>query len=126
MHSVRKHSGDPNRIYLVGVSQGGAMVNLLVAKCSQRIAAAVSSCGWMPKPLDTQSFETSYKTPILFLAGSEDQQVPPSAVRQAHDVFEAMGHRVEFKVIPGAGHGWHPDKVNDSVWTFLSSAKRSP
>ena len=41
-----EHGGDPRRIYLLGVSQGGAAANLLTAMCSERIAATVVGCGW--------------------------------------------------------------------------------
>lgn len=114
---AREHSADPTRFYVVGVSQGGCMANLLTAKCSERIAATVSCCGWMPRPLDVEPLNTQFKCPILFLVGSEDRQVPPEMVRKAHDAFQREGHPVEFRLIPGIGHGWPP--VNEDIWQFL-------
>jgi poly(3-hydroxybutyrate) depolymerase len=120
---ANKHGADLQRIYVVGVSQGGAMANLLTAKCSERIAATVCCCGWMPHPLDEAPLNTKYKCPILFLVGSEDRQVPPEMVRKGHAAFAREGHPVEFRLIPGLGHGW--PGVNEEIWEFLEG-KRLP
>jgi polyhydroxybutyrate depolymerase len=117
---VSRHDADPRRIYLVGVSQGGAMANAITAKCSERIAATVVGCGWMPEPLDVERLGTRYKCPMLFMVGSQDRQVPPEAVRVGYDVFAREGHPVEFRVIEGFGHGW-PRGENGRVWEFFES-----
>lgn len=115
---VARQHADPRRIYLAGVSQGGAMVSAVAAKYSERIAAAVCCCGWMPEPLDVEPLKTRYKRPILFIAGARDRRLPPDVVRVAHDVFERAGHPVEFRVIAGFGHGW-PREENGRIWDFL-------
>jgi poly(3-hydroxybutyrate) depolymerase len=115
---VSRHQADRRRIYLVGTSQGGAMANAVTAKCSERIAAAVVDCGWMPEPLDDEPLNTRYKCPMLFMAGSRDRQVPPEFVRVGHDAFAGEGHPVEFRTIEGQGHGW-PRGENERVWEFL-------
>jgi polyhydroxybutyrate depolymerase len=117
---VSRHNGDPQRIYLLGVSQGGAMANALTALCSERIAATVVGCGWMPEPLDVQPLNTRNKSPMLFLVGSNDRQVPPEVVRVGHDVFKREGHPVEFRIVEGFGHGW-PRSEHQRVWEFLAS-----
>ena len=48
---ARRYPVDTKRIYVTGMSQGAAFVNLLVAKRSERIAAAASHSGWLPDPL---------------------------------------------------------------------------
>jgi len=103
---VSRHHGDARRIYLLGVSQGGAMANAMTAKCSERIAATVVACGWMPEPLDVEPLNTRHKCPKLFVVGSRDRQVPPESVRVGYDVFAREGHPVEFRMIEGFGHGW--------------------
>jgi polyhydroxybutyrate depolymerase len=117
---VSRHHADPRRIYLLGVSQGGAMANAMTARCSERIAATVVGCGWMPEPLDVEPLDTRHKCPMLFMVGSHDRQVPPEAVRVGYDVFKREGHPVEFRVIDGFGHGW-PRGENERVWEFFSS-----
>jgi dienelactone hydrolase len=121
---VAQYAADPSRVYVVGVSQGGAMCNLLVARRSERIAAAVCNCGWLPQQFDAKLPQTLHKTPMLFLAGSLDVQVPPDVVRQAHDVFAQGGHPVEFKLLEGVSHGWTTGSgINELIWQFLSSKK---
>jgi poly(3-hydroxybutyrate) depolymerase len=121
---VSRHGADTRRIYLLGVSQGGAAANLLTAMCSERIAATVVGCGWLPDPLGDAPLETASKCPMLFIVGSRDRQVPPEFVRVGHDAFERAGHPVEFRVIEGFGHGW-PRRENERVWEFLKG-KRLP
>jgi poly(3-hydroxybutyrate) depolymerase len=121
---VRQHHADRRRIYLVGVSQGGAMANAVTAKCSERIAATVVGCGWMPEPLDVEPLNTPNKCPMLFLVGSRDRQVSPDAVRVGYDVFKREGHPVELRIVEGFGHGW-PRAENERVWEFLA-AQRLP
>jgi poly(3-hydroxybutyrate) depolymerase len=119
---VREHAVDPRRIYLLGVSQGGAAVNALTAMCSERIAATVVGCGWLPDPLGDAPLETENKCPMLFLVGSRDRQVPPEMVREGHDAFERAAHPVELRVIDGFGHGW-PRGENERVWEFLEGKR---
>lgn len=118
---IEKHAADANRIYVVGVSQGGAMANVLTAKCSHRIAATVCNCGWLPDPLGDTPLNTSNKCPILFISGNADRQVSPDTVRSAHDAFKRDGHPVTFHSLDGRGHGWNG--MNDVVWDFLRQHK---
>ena len=119
---VRQYHADPRRVYVVGVSQGGAMANLLTAKCSQRIAATVCCCGWLPEPLGQEPLNTQHKCPMLFIVGSEDSQVPPATVRAVSDVFAREGHPVEFRIIEGLGHDWPRNQdENKRIWDFLNS-----
>jgi poly(3-hydroxybutyrate) depolymerase len=121
---VARYAADPARIYVVGVSQGGAMCNWLVAMRSQRIAAAVCNCGWMPKPFDEKPLHTPHKTPMLFLVGSLDTRVPPDAVQQARDIFAEGGHPVELRILEGVGHGWARKLgTNELIWKFLGKKK---
>jgi polyhydroxybutyrate depolymerase len=120
--AVSRHHADPRRIYLVGVSQGGAMANAIAAKCSERIAATVVASGWMPEPLDVEPLNTRHKCPMLFLVGAQDRQVPPEAVRVGYDVFEREGHPVQLRIIEGFGHGW-PRSQNERVWEFLEGQR---
>ena len=100
------------------------MCNLLVAMRSERIAAAVCHCGWMPPPLDAKPLHTPHKTPMLFVVGSLDVQVPPSAVKQARDIFAEAGHPVELHILEGVGHGWtRESRINDLIWRFLATKR---
>ena len=119
-HIAAEEAGDPSRFYLVGVSQGGAMVNLVVNFCSERVAAAVCNCGWLPSPLGDAELLTVHKCPMLFIVGENDRQVPPNVVGEARRAFAAAGHPTEWLQIPDFGHGWARDRgLNPVVWNFL-------
>ena len=119
-HLVQNQNADPKRIYVVGVSMGGAMCNLLLANRSERFAAAVCNCGWLPDPLGKTPLNTKNKCPILFITGSEDRQVSPAQVEAARDAFKKDGHPTKLHTIPGFGHGWALKRgINEEVWTFL-------
>lgn len=118
---VEEYSADPRRIYVLGVSQGGAMANVVTAFCSDRIAASLCNCGWLPQPLEATPLKTAYKCPLLFVVGADDQQVTPELTRVAHDAFQAAGHPVEFLTIPHHGHGWPREHhINAIAWQFFS------
>lgn len=102
--------------------QGGAMVNLIVNFCSERVAAAVCNCGWLPKPLGDSDLLTAHKCPMLFIVGENDRQVPPKVVDEARQAFATAGHLTEWLEIPDFGHGWARDRgLNPVVWNFLQS-----
>ncbi|MCA9148925.1 MAG: prolyl oligopeptidase family serine peptidase [Planctomycetales bacterium] len=124
-HMVKRNGVDARRIYVFGVSQGGAMANVLTAFCSHRIAATICNCGWLPEPLGQTPLPTTYKCPMLFVVGDKDNQVSPTSTRAACDAFEAAGHPVQFLVIPNHGHGW-PNHlgINDTAWDFLSQHRQ--
>lgn len=119
---LEKEGIDGGRIYVVGVSQGGCMANMLVMKRNRRIAAAVINCGWMPKPLDISPPVTEHKCPLLFIVGSHDKQVEPETVRLGSELFKMASHPIRYEVLDGAGHGWNAAYgVNEMVWQFLSN-----
>jgi len=116
-----RYNVDRKRVYATGVSQGAAFVNLLVARRSEKLAAAASHSGWLPEPLPEQGIHARRKCPMLFITGSEDTQVPPSTVEAACACFQREGHPVEFCQIEGLGHGWALEHgINDRIWRFLS------
>lgn len=118
---TRRYPVDAKRVYVTGMSQGAAFVNLLVAKRSEKIAAAASHSGWLPDPLGDEPMHTRHKCPLLFIAGSEDLQVSPAAVREACDCFRREGHPVELLEIDGLGHQWALEhNINAKIWQFLS------
>ena len=116
---TRTHNIDRTRIYVVGVSQGGAMTNLIVSRRSEVIAAAVDCCGWLPDGIG--EIMTSNKCPMLFVVGSDDSQVTPESVRDARRAFQEAGHPTEYREIDGFGHGWANELgMNRITWDFLN------
>ena len=123
--AVRDYNVDPQCIYLVGVSQGGAMCCLLTLYCNRWLAAAVNNCGWLPGYSADIKLQTEYKCPMLFIVGENDTQVGVAAVAQSCKAFQEAGHPVSWEVIPNHGHGWGGRfGINDRIWNFLSQQRR--
>ncbi len=112
---------DRRRVYVAGISQGGAFVQLLVSRRSEKIAAAVSHSGWLPDPLSVQGIGARRECPLMLVVGSDDKQVSPTAAEESRDCFRREGHPVEYHMIEGLGHRWALEHdINETIWSFLS------
>jgi carboxymethylenebutenolidase len=49
------------------------------------------------------------KAPVLSLYGAEDTGIPPDQVEAMKERLDAAGKTAEFKIYPGAGHGFFAD-----------------
>lgn len=117
---TQQYNIDERRVYATGMSQGAAFVNLLVARRSKKLAAAAHS-GWLPRPLPDEGIRAERKTPMLFIVGSDDTQVPPDVVSSAYECFRREGHPSEYYEVRRLGHGWgRRQGINDRIWRFLS------
>jgi len=103
---------DPNRVYLVGMSNGACFAQL-VAFARPDVAAVVAHSG--PKPRDLQAAASRF--PILLLVGTNDSAA--DAMRSDAAEYRHNEHSVEFVAIPGLGHEWSASH-NDAIWKFLS------
>jgi carboxymethylenebutenolidase len=108
------HGGDTSRIGVLGFCRGGRDT-WLYAEHNPRLKAAVAFYGpvsgarseGQPKtPLDLAS---SLKCPLLGLYGGRDDSIDQNDVYHAASLARAAGQRVEIKVFPESGHGFHAD-----------------
>jgi carboxymethylenebutenolidase len=49
------------------------------------------------------------KAPVLGLYGEADQGIPVAQVEAMKAALQAAGKKAEFKIYPGAPHGFHAD-----------------
>ena len=49
------------------------------------------------------------KAPVLGLYGEADQGIPVATVEAMKAALQAAGKKAEFKIYPGAPHGFHAD-----------------
>lgn len=98
----------PDRLALVGFSQG-AMMSLQVAPLrALPIAGVVAISGRLLRPGALTS-ETVVKPPILLIHGDQDPVVPFESMGTAGDALVKAGFPCFAHVMQGTGHGIAPD-----------------
>ena len=113
---AKAQGGDTNRLGIAGFCRGGRTVWIYSA-ASPAVKAGVAFYGslsdppgqkaiWPKSPLELAG---EMKAPVLGLYGEADQGIPVSQVEQMKSALAAAGKPAEFKVYPGAPHGFHAD-----------------
>jgi phospholipase/carboxylesterase len=107
----------PERVALVGVSQGGSVVAELLRRRPRRFGAAFVVSAALPgEDLGSSEAEATGDaardgdaplagTPIALDSSEDDPYVPVERVRATGRVFERAGAAVERRIDPGDGHG---------------------
>lgn len=122
--TTREFHGDPRRVYLTGVSMGGAGV-WYMARHRRRFAAIVPVCGEVarqpddPFPTDPPPdiarivgapdpyaalAATLGRTPVWAFHGASDDVIPVTETRSMVGALQRMGGRVRYTEYAGRGH----------------------
>lgn len=98
----------PERLVLVGFSQGTMMALHVAPRRVQPIGGVVGFSGRLiaPERLET---ETLSRPPILLIHGDEDPVVPFDEMGRAGNALVAAGFDTFGHVMPRTGHGISPD-----------------
>jgi phospholipase/carboxylesterase len=98
----------PERLALVGFSQG-TMLSLHVGlRRKVRPAAIVGFSGMLPGPPSPSESGAEFP-PILLTHGDSDTVIPPQAMFLAAGQLGLAGAAVQWHLAPGMGHGIDPD-----------------
>jgi phospholipase/carboxylesterase len=98
----------PDRLVLVGFSQG-AMMSLHVAlRRSQPVAGVVAISGRLLRP-EALAAEIAVRPPVLLMHGDQDAVVPFEDMGKAGDALVGAGVATYGHVMQGTGHGIAPD-----------------
>ena len=106
--------GDGNRLGIIGFCRGGRAVWEYAAHSTQ-LKAGVAFYGSLvdpPNPLWPKSptqLAGEMKAPVLGLYGAEDQGILVAQVDAMKAALAAAGKTAEFRIFPGAPHGFHAD-----------------
>lgn len=96
----RKYRLDSQRVYLTGLSLGGAGTWFLATNLPGRFAAIAPVCGFW-KPEDASKLTG---VPIWAFHGEKDDRVPAAASRDMVAAIKAAGGDVRYTEYPGQGH----------------------
>lgn len=136
--TIRQHSWvDPLRLGVTGQSYGGYMTNRIITK-TKRFKAAVADgsisnlISFSGTSLYHSLMESEYQlsvydnydalwncsplkdvknvsTPVLFLHGETDNEVPVSQAEEMYVALKKLGVKTALVQYVGEGHGWRPD-----------------
>jgi len=111
---AKSQGGDTDRLGIVGFCRGGRTVWEYAAH-SGALKAGVAFYGslvdpanpaWPKSPLQ---LVPEMKAPVLGLYGEADAGIPVAQIEQMKAALAAAGKTAEFKIYPGAPHGFHAD-----------------
>lgn len=117
----KKHSIDPQRVYLFGHS-GGAIVALYLGLMQSQYFAATAVHAGAIRPEDAYFIDrTRRKIPFSLFVGTEDPLFPVADLRETREMLTSRGFSVELTEIEGHNHdyGARSAEINKMIWTFF-------
>jgi carboxymethylenebutenolidase len=113
---AQSQGGDTGRLGIVGFCRGGRTV-WEYAAYSDQLKAGVAFYGSLVDPAGQSTIwpksptqlAPEMKAPVLGLYGEADQGIPVAQVEAMKAALAAAGKTAEFKIFPGAPHGFHAD-----------------
>ncbi len=101
----------PDRLILLGFSQGTMMALQVAPRRSAPVAGVVGFSGRLLQP-DALADEVVSRPPVLLLHGDRDDVVPPQSLPDAANALTAAGFEVFAHVMKGTAHGIAPDGLS--------------
>ena len=113
---AKAQGGDTSRLGIMGFCRGGRTVWEYAAH-NKDLKAAVAFYGTVVDPPAQKSvwpkspteLAPEMKAPVLGLYGEADQGIPVAQVEAMQAALKSAGKTAEFKIYPGAPHGFHAD-----------------
>lgn len=116
--AIETYGADPERVYLLGFSQG-AILSLTLALTEPRLLAGVVACAgrvppevvpWAVPPAETAGL------PLLWLHGRQDQVLPLDWAHRARPILEQQGVALTYREYD-APHAIAPEMLADAnIW----------
>lgn len=101
----------PDRLALVGFSQGSMMALEVAPRRAEPVAGIVAFSGRLLRP-EALAAETVSKPPVLLAHGDADLMVPFAEMGLAGRALTGAGFETYGHVMKGAGHGIAPDGLS--------------
>jgi carboxymethylenebutenolidase len=132
---AKTQGGDIGRLGIVGFCRGGRTVWIYSAN-GNNVKAGVAFYGPLVDapaqksiwPKSATELAPDMKAPVLGLYGEADQGIPVAQVESMKAALQSAGKKAEFKIYPGAPHGFHADyrpsyrkDAADDAWNQLTT-----
>jgi phospholipase/carboxylesterase len=103
---------DPQRVYLLGFSQGAILALGVAARAPQLVAGVVAVSGYLDPELLPEQMPAFQDLPILQMHGAYDDVIPVAAAHSTRALLEPSDARYSYHEYP-VGHGIHPDGLRE-------------
>ncbi len=123
---------DRQRVYLTGLSMGGAGTWRLASRMPDAFAALVPICGFWGRPevaappaeLKAAAAKLA-RLPIWCFHGGADRAVPVQRSRELVEAVRVAGGEIQYTEVPEAGHNvWDRAYGKADLWRWLLAQKR--
>jgi predicted esterase len=103
----------PERLVLMGFSQGACLAQEFAARHARRYHAIVGLSGGLIGPPGTpRDYQGTFEgTPVFLGCSDVDPHIPEVRVRESAEVFSRMGADVDARIYPGMGHTVNSDEL---------------
>ena len=103
----------PERIVLLGFSQGACLTSEFAARNARRYGGVIAYTGGLiGSPGTTWEFPGSFDgTPVFLGCSNVDAHIPKERVEETAAVFARMGANVTKRIYPGMGHVVNEDEI---------------
>lgn len=116
---------DSQRIYLIGLSMGGAAVYEMITRYPHVWAVAIPICGRPNIQAIEQTGDALKRIKFRIYHGDADTTVPLENSRNAYLTLKKMGVSVEYTEFPGVTHdSWNPAFRTPGFLNWIFSVKR--
>ncbi len=138
---------DPDRIYLTGLSMGGAGTAKIGFRQPDHFAALAPVCGffspdvWRKQKDDRPEFQKRLEAmvspheiagnllhiPVKLMHGDKDPIVPVKATKKLYKRLQELGYKVDLEIYPEVDHAaWVPAYENTRIFEWFQQFKRNP
>jgi carboxymethylenebutenolidase len=129
---AKAQGGDTNKLGIMGYCRGGRNV-WHYSTHNAGLKAGVAFYGSLADknnvvPKNSIELAPDVKVPVLALYGEADAGIPLDQVKQMQDALKAAGKTTEWKIYPGAPHGFHADyrasyrkEAAEQAWSEMSA-----
>jgi carboxymethylenebutenolidase len=129
---AKSQGGNTDRLGIMGFCRGGRTVWRY--STHGKLKAGVAFYGTVKDqpseamPVNALASAKDVKEPVLGLYGAEDQGIPVDQVKEMETALKAVGKTAQFKIYPGAPHGFHADyrasyrkEAADDAWAQMTA-----
>ena len=110
---LSEHGLPPDRVVLLGFSQGGCLALEYTARHARRYGGAVGlSAGLIGPPGTPRNYAgTLAGTPVFIGCSDVDFHIPLARVHESTEVLRRLGGDVTERIYPGLGHTINDDEI---------------